>query len=104
MGGDCSYYACMPSKALLRPVEVARTAAHLEGVDSPAVRVRELLARRDAWVSHYDDAAQVRWAEGAGLRVVRGHGEITGPRTVRVTGPDAVSYTHLDVYKRQEQT
>ena len=88
MGGDCSYYACMPSKALLRPVEVARTAAHLEGVDSPAVRVRELLARRDAWVSHYDDAAQVRWAEGAGLRVVRGHGEITGPRTVRVTGPD----------------
>ena len=78
----------MPSKALLRPVEVARTAAHLEGVDSPAVRVRELLARRDAWVSHYDDAAQVRWAEGAGLRVVRGHGEITAPRTVRVTEPD----------------
>ncbi|WP_144802561.1 dihydrolipoyl dehydrogenase family protein [Kocuria rhizophila] len=88
MGGDCSYYACMPSKALLRPVEVAHTAAHLEGVDSPAVRVRELLARRDAWVSHYDDAGQVRWVEDAGLRVVRGRGEITGQRTVRVTGPD----------------
>lgn len=88
MGGDCSYYACMPSKALLRPVEVAHTAAHLQGVDSPAVRVRELLARRDAWVSHYDDAGQVRWAEDAGLRVVRGRGEITGPRTVRVSGPD----------------
>lgn len=84
MGGDCSYYACMPSKALLRPVEVARTAAHLDGVDSPAVRVRELLARRDAWVSHYDDAGQVRWAEKAGLRVVHGHAEITGPREVLV--------------------
>ena len=69
-------------------MEVARTAAHLKGVDSPAVRVRELLARRDVWVSHYDDAGQVRWAEGAGLRVVRGRGEITGQRTVRVTGQD----------------
>ncbi|MCG7424051.1 dihydrolipoyl dehydrogenase family protein [Kocuria rhizophila] len=88
MGGDCSYYACMPSKALLRPVEVANTAAHLQGVDSPSVRVAELLARRDAWVSHYDDAGQVRWAQEAGLGVVRGRGELVGPRTVRVTGPE----------------
>ncbi|MCT1545563.1 MULTISPECIES: dihydrolipoyl dehydrogenase family protein [Kocuria] len=88
MGGDCSYYACMPSKALLRPVEVANTAAHLQGVDSPSVRVDELLARRDAWVSHYDDAGQVRWAQKAGLGVVRGRGELVAPRTVRVSGPD----------------
>ncbi|MDO4918988.1 NAD(P)/FAD-dependent oxidoreductase [Kocuria sp.] len=86
LGGDCSYYACMPSKALLRPVEVAHTAQHLAGVDSPDVVGKDLLARRDAWVSHYDDAGQVRWAEGAGLRVVRGRGEIVGPRRVRVTG------------------
>ena len=84
MGGDCSYYACMPSKALLRPVEVEHTAQHLEGVGSTEVAAQDLLARRDAWVSHYDDAGQVRWAEDAGLRVVRGHGEIVGPRTVRV--------------------
>ena len=59
MGGDCSYYACMPSKALLRPVEVARTAAHLDGVDSPAVRVRELLARRDAELKRLDGIATI---------------------------------------------
>lgn len=85
LGGDCSYYACMPSKALLRPLEVAATAKHLHGVTSPEVDRAGLLARRDAWVSHYDDAGQVRWAEKAGLRVVHGHAEITGPREVRVS-------------------
>lgn len=85
LGGDCSYYACMPSKALLRPLEVAATARHLQGVTSPEVDRAGLLARRDAWVSHYDDAGQVRWAETAGLRVVHGHAEITGPREVRVS-------------------
>lgn len=85
MGGDCSYYACMPSKALLRPLEVAATAGNLEGVSTPQLDRAGLLARRDAWVSHYDDAGQVRWAEKAGLRVVHGHAEIVGPREVRVS-------------------
>src|SRR5699024_2573089 len=78
LGGECSYYACIPSKALLRPLAVAETAAHLPGTSAPEVERDQLLARRDEWVSHYDDTGQVEWAEGAGIRVVRGQGRIVG--------------------------
>lgn len=88
LGGECSYYACMPSKALLRPLSVADAAAHLEGISTPEVDRDALLARRDIWVSHYDDAGQLQWAEGAGMQVVRGHGRLVGEREVRVEGPD----------------
>lgn len=88
VGGECSYYACMPSKALLRPVEVADTAAHLPGLSRPTLDRAALLARRDDWVSHYRDDSQVAWAHGAGLDVVRGHGRIIGERVVDVDTPD----------------
>lgn len=92
MGGECSYYACMPSKALLRPIDVAHAAAHLDGVSTPTIEPAGLLARRDAWVSGYEDTGQVSWAEGAGIRVVRGHARLTGERELRVepgVGPAA---------------
>ena len=88
VGGECSYYACMPSKALLRPVGVLHTAAHLPGVTGARLDADALLARRDAWVSHYDDAGQVAWASGAGLTPIRGHGRLVGERRVVVEGPD----------------
>ena len=88
LGGECSYYACMPSKALLRPIDVAHTTAHLPGVEDAAVQPKELLARRDTWVSHYDDSGQVKWADGADITLVRGHGRIVGERRVEVSGPD----------------
>lgn len=84
VGGECSYYACMPSKALLRPVEVAAAAKHLEGVGTPQIEPTGLLVRRDYWVSYYDDASQVAWARGAGLAVVRGEGRLVGERLVEV--------------------
>lgn len=84
VGGECSYYACMPSKALLRPVEVAAAAKHLEGVATPRIEPKGLLVRRDYWVSYYDDASQVAWARGAGLAVVRGEGRLAGERLVEV--------------------
>ncbi|MCE1180390.1 MAG: NAD(P)/FAD-dependent oxidoreductase [Micrococcales bacterium] len=84
VGGECSYYACMPSKALLRPISVAATAEHLGGLSAPRLDTARLLARRDEWVSRYDDGGQVSWAEGAGLRVVRGHGRLVGERQVAV--------------------
>ena len=84
VGGECSYYACMPSKALLHPLDVAAASADLRGLRPAGVEPSELLARREAWVSHYDDTGQVRWAEGAGIEVVRGLGHITGERVVRV--------------------
>ncbi|MBK0330837.1 NAD(P)/FAD-dependent oxidoreductase [Brachybacterium sp. MASK1Z-5] len=88
MGGECSYWACMPSKALLRPLDVRAAAAHLPGITTPEIDVEELLARRDDWVSHYDDTGQVQWAEGAGLTVVRGHGALSGEREVTVRPAD----------------
>ncbi|MEE1617891.1 dihydrolipoyl dehydrogenase family protein [Brachybacterium sp. J153] len=91
LGGECSYYACMPSKALLRPIDVARAAAQLPGISTPHVEPEALLARRDDWVSHYDDAGQVSWAEGAGLRVLRGHGRLVGEREVEVETADGTS-------------
>lgn len=87
LGGECSYWACMPSKALLRPLDVAETAANLAPLSMPALDRDALLARRDDWVSHYDDGGQARWAEEAGLTLVRGHGRLVGERTVEVVDP-----------------
>ncbi|HEV2796426.1 MAG TPA: NAD(P)/FAD-dependent oxidoreductase [Nocardioides sp.] len=85
LGGECSYWACMPSKALLRPIAVADLTGDLQGVSTAQVDPKELLARRDYWVSDYDDSGQETWADGAGLAVVRGSGRLVGERTVRVT-------------------
>lgn len=88
LGGECSYYACMPSKALLHPLDVAAASAHLSGLAPAHPQPRELLARRDDWVSHYDDSGQARWAAGAGIDLIRGRGRLTGARTVEVSGAD----------------
>lgn len=88
LGGECSYWACIPSKALLRPVAVADVTADLPGVSTAHVATKALLERRDTWVSHYDDSSQVDWATGAGLAVVRGEARLTGERTVHVSSTD----------------
>ena len=85
-GGECSYWACIPSKALLRPIAVADTTAHLQGVATAEVEPEGLLARRDSWVGGRDDTGQVRWAEGLGITAVRGHARLVGEREVEVTG------------------
>ncbi|MCX4966262.1 NAD(P)/FAD-dependent oxidoreductase [Streptomyces sp. NBC_00654] len=91
IGGECSYWACMPSKALLRPVVARADARHLPGL-SAAVRgpldVAEVLARRDAFASHWKDDGQAAWLDGIGAVVHRGTGRLTGVRTVSVTAPD----------------
>jgi dihydrolipoamide dehydrogenase len=92
VGGECSYWACMPSKALLRPVEVLSAARDLPGV-SELVAGRDLdtkavLARRDTVVKHLDDSSQVQWALGVGVDVVRGHGRLDGERAVVVVDPE----------------
>ena len=85
LGGECSYYACMPSKALLRPIAVADLTADLDGVSTAHVAPKALLGRRDHWVSDYDDGGQESWAEGAGIVVLRGDARLVGERTIRVT-------------------
>ncbi|SED83005.1 dihydrolipoyl dehydrogenase family protein [Ruania alba] len=94
VGGECSYWACMPSKALLRSGAVRRAAAHVRGsgvhqAEAPPVVDRsEVLARRNTFTSGWDDAGQVTWLENTGIDLVRGRGRLTGERTVEVTTTD----------------
>jgi pyruvate/2-oxoglutarate dehydrogenase complex dihydrolipoamide dehydrogenase (E3) component len=92
VGGECSYWACMPSKALLVPVELLTRARNVPGVaalvEGKTLDIAAVLARRDDFTSHHDDSSQVSWANGAGIDVIRGRGALTGPRTVEVMTPD----------------
>ena len=89
VGGECSYWACMPSKALLRPGHALAAARRVPGVPvGERLDPAAVFARRDEFTSHWDDAGQVEWAEGAGITVVRGHGRISAPRQVTVSGGD----------------
>ena len=84
VGGECSFFACMPSKALLRPLEVAAEARRVPGVATGGLDVDAVLARRDEVVHDLDDATQVPWLEERGVTLVRGHGRLDGERRVRV--------------------
>ena len=84
VGGECSYWACIPSKTLLRPgeaVQAARDAAAHAQVD-----VKAALAYRDFMVSNYSDAGQERWLAGKGIDLLRGTGRLAGPGVVEVDG------------------
>ncbi|NJP94117.1 NAD(P)/FAD-dependent oxidoreductase [Nonomuraea sp. FMUSA5-5] len=85
-GGECSYWACVPSKALLRPIDLAGEVARVPGLSLGPIDVAKVLARRDEAVSGYDDAGQVRWVEGVPAEFVRGRGRLDGPKRVVVTG------------------
>ncbi|MFJ2097217.1 dihydrolipoyl dehydrogenase family protein [Streptomyces anulatus] len=95
VGGECSYWACMPSKALLRPVVARADARRVPGL-STAVQgpldVEAVLAHRDEEASHWKDDGQVAWLESVGADVYRGTGRLTGPRTVTVTAPDGTEH------------
>ncbi|MFE9284885.1 dihydrolipoyl dehydrogenase family protein [Streptomyces olivaceus] len=91
VGGECSYWACMPSKALLRPVIARADARRLPGLAeavSGPLDAAGVLARRDEYTSHWNDDGQVRWIEGIGADLYRGQGRLAGPRTVEVAAPD----------------
>lgn len=91
VGGECSYWACMPSKALLRPGQALAAARSVDGARQAVtggVDVLATLARRDEFAAHWDDAGQVGWLEGAGLTLVRGYGRLDGERTVAVSQGD----------------
>ncbi|MEV0532082.1 NAD(P)/FAD-dependent oxidoreductase [Kitasatospora sp. NPDC050463] len=92
VGGECSYWACMPSKALLRPVAAlagARAVAGArEAVGGAALDPAAVLARRDSFASHWQDDGQVRWLRDTGIELVRGHGRLVGERAVTVEAED----------------
>jgi len=91
VGGECSYWACMPSKALLRPGAVLAAARDVPGAVQAVTGSLDrsaVLARRDSFASQWDDASQVAWLEGVGIDLVRGRARFTAPRTVEVTAED----------------
>jgi dihydrolipoamide dehydrogenase len=91
VGGECSYWGCMPSKGLLRPGEalraVRRTPGLAEGLTG-GIDVEAALERRNALAGNWDDAGQVSWLESVGVELIRGHGRLTGERRVEVTDAD----------------
>ena len=87
VGGECSFYACMPSKALLRPAQALAEARRVPGAAQAAngeLDVAAVLRRRDEVIHGLDDSAQLPWIEEHGIDLVRGHGRLDGERRVRV--------------------
>jgi len=94
VGGECSYWACIPSKAMLRPVVAVADARRVAGarqavtgaVDAPAV-----FARRDGWVTGWNDEGQAAGLKGLGAELIRGHGRLDGHRRVAVETPEGAT-------------
>jgi pyruvate/2-oxoglutarate dehydrogenase complex dihydrolipoamide dehydrogenase (E3) component len=84
VGGECSYYACIPSKTLLRPGEAVHAAR--EATATAEVDVAAALAWRDFQVSDYSDAGQVRWLADSRIDLLRGSGRLAGVGVVEVDG------------------
>ena len=97
VAGECSYYACIPSKTLLRPGEALNGARHAPGAREAVagpVDVDQALAWRDFIVSDYDDSAQAQWLADNGIDLYRGSGRVAGPGAVAV-GDDQLTTAHI---------
>jgi len=89
VGGECSYWACMPSKALLRSGQAVRAARRVAGAReavSGSLDAEAVLARRSSFTDHWNDEGQVAWLRSAGIDLMRGRGRIVAPRRVEVDG------------------
>jgi pyruvate/2-oxoglutarate dehydrogenase complex dihydrolipoamide dehydrogenase (E3) component len=89
VGGECDYWACMPSKTLLRPGEALMDARRAPGAAEAVtgdLDVKSALAWRDYMVSDYDDSGQVAWAKERGIAILRGEGRIVAPGMIEVGG------------------
>jgi pyruvate/2-oxoglutarate dehydrogenase complex dihydrolipoamide dehydrogenase (E3) component len=87
LGGECTYWACVPSKAMLRPVDLVAATRRAPGAAQAVagrINVDAVLARRDEATSNRTDGGQVKWIDSLPATLVRGHGRIVGVRTVEV--------------------
>ncbi len=102
VGGECSYWACMPSKALLRPGEALAEVRRVPGAAAAVtgeLDVQAVLDWRDDITSHWDDESQARWVENVGGVVVRGRGRLVGERRVDVELPGGAGVRRLEAAK-----
>jgi pyruvate/2-oxoglutarate dehydrogenase complex dihydrolipoamide dehydrogenase (E3) component len=91
VGGECSYWACMPSKVLLRSGAVLEAARRVPGAAEAVtgqVDVAAVLKRRDQFTNDWNDKSQVSWLDSAGIDLLRGHARLTGVKEVTVQGED----------------
>ncbi len=86
IGGECAYWACIPSKTLLRPPETRFDARRAAGADEPAVHWPQVAEYRDSMIRNLDDSGQAEGYERQGVTVVKGEGRIAGPGRVEVDG------------------
>ena len=94
VGGECSYWACEPSKALLRPALLSSELRGVPGLAKAAAEpldVEAVLRHRDRMSADWNDGGQVGWLDQADITLIRGHGRLAGPRTVVVTTPEGAS-------------
>lgn len=87
VGGECSYWGCIPSKTLIRPGDVLAAARRVPGAAEAVtggIDIGAALAQRDYMTSGWNDDGQVSWLEGEGIELVRGHGQLHGARAVKV--------------------
>jgi len=90
VGGDCSFYSCMPSKALLRAVDLADEVRRVPGLRLGPIDPAALFARRDEVIHGLDDRSQVPWLERRGVALIRGRARIGGRLQVDVAGQDSL--------------
>jgi len=86
VGGECAYWACIPSKTLLRPPETRAEAERAAGVSTPEVGWEQVAGYRDEMIRHLDDAEQVEGYRNEGVSVFKGVGRLAGPGRVEVDG------------------
>jgi pyruvate/2-oxoglutarate dehydrogenase complex dihydrolipoamide dehydrogenase (E3) component len=87
VGGECSFYACMPSKGLLRPGELLAEVRRIPGVREAVAGELDagaVLARRDEIIHDLDDSGMEPWVRDKGITLIRGHGRLEGERRLRV--------------------
>jgi pyruvate/2-oxoglutarate dehydrogenase complex dihydrolipoamide dehydrogenase (E3) component len=95
VGGECSYWACMPSKALLRPGTALHAAQTTPGAKEAVTRTLDaaaVLKRRDYFTSNWQDDSQVAWVKDSGIDLIRGHAWLIAPKSVQVAGLDGTSH------------
>ena len=96
VGGECSYWACVPSKTLLRSAAALRAARRVAGAAEAItgeLDVAAVLRRRDQWVSDWSDHGAAEWVASVGIELERGHGRLAGPRRVVVERADGSEVT-----------
>ncbi len=86
LGGECAYWACIPSKTLLRPPEVKSEATRAFGTGTPELKLKEIFDYRDYIIRNLDDSGEKESYEEMGATVVRGEGRLAGPGRVEVNG------------------